>query len=197
MTTAYAIADTLPKDLGGAKFAAYINDEQLDAQEFAMPRGIAVEQIGTASQNMAHLAVGSHTAGSEIQSDSAGMVLLGKYAADIAAISNSVAQPMRVDNQGNLYTTGCAVGALTPDSNVLFTGSGIVYSATVAFDGATAGDTWILKDNGTDVVTVVANNTNETVHLTFPQGQKFSTHCSATRSISGGATSINISYTQF
>jgi hypothetical protein len=76
MTTNYALTDNLPKDAGGQKMMAWIDDttSQLD---FGLPRGIGSETLGATSKVMLHQAVGTHTVGSAIDTTSADIHIAG------------------------------------------------------------------------------------------------------------------------
>jgi hypothetical protein len=191
MTTAYLLTDTLPKDAGGAKILAPVNDQNTSL-DFGILRGINAESHGAASLNLLHLAVGSHTAGSDLRAGHAGMTLLGAYVESASSIAAGNTQTVRVDREGAVYVRP-ASNVVTFSSASVETynnGSQIVIHDIIATVQDVNTGSIIFEDNGAYKFGFVVTSTSQNFSAHFATGWHFDslTHTLADLGGGGGAS---------
>jgi hypothetical protein len=199
MTTEYTQADSLPKDAGGAKFAALIDDNtsQLD---FALARGIGAETLGTASQIAAHTAVATHTAGSALGTRT-GVALMGAYTESPSAIGTDNAQQVRSDKEGALYVrpaSGIMVFNAT-SADIHVSGSLLLHDIHVTLVDVNAGDSITIEDGSSVRYSFIATAASQHFNENFSAGQFFSTSLRHRSSLgpTAAAASVSLAYSQY
>jgi hypothetical protein len=198
MTTNYALTDNLPKDAGGQKMMAWIDDttSQLD---FGLPRGIGSETLGATSKVMLHQAVGTHTVGSAI-GNNVGVILMGAYTEAPSAIGSGGAQHLRSDKEGALYTRpASAILAFdTTSADIHIAGSALLHDLHIVFNDVNAGDTVTIRDGTLTRFQFIATAASQHFSEHFSGGLVFNTNISHARSIgAAGAASITVGYSQY
>lgn len=200
MTTNYTLTDGLPKDSGGQKLIAWIDDStsQLD---FALPRGLGSESIGSTSKITAHQAIGTHTAGSAVGTQ-VGVIAMGAYTEAPSAIGTGNAQLLRSDKEGALMVRP-ASGIMqvdTTSANIHFLGSALLHGLHVVMSDINAGDSVTIGD-GTGLRLQFLATTNGSAIFTenYTAGLHFGTDIRHTRSVSpaAAATSVTIFGSQY
>lgn len=173
MTTAYSLADTLPKDAGGAKFAAWtdLSTSQLD---FALPAGIGSRTVG--SKIVGALQIGTNVAGSKIEpTGGVGVALMTHFASNASATAAQNAIHVRGDDRGQVYTTALSAvsTAVTGSTNTITTTSGILLKFIAAGCGVVAGAQIAVLNGATSLAHVVFSGANETIPIDFGPGACF------------------------
>lgn len=196
MTTEYTLTDELPKDAGGAKLIALI-DDSTSQFDFAMLRGIGAEARGSASQNLAFLGVATHTAGSGLGTK-AGVMLVGTYTETPTAIGTNEAQLARMDNEGALYTRPASAIMSYSSASVEthLTGSALLHDLHIRLEDANAGDTVLLEDGDDYKLEFVATAASQHFHEEF-SSLYFNSSLKHTLSLGANATaSVTLGYSQ-
>lgn len=196
MATAYALTDELPKDSGGAKILAPIND-QSTTLDFGILRGIGAHSLGAASLNVLHMAVGTHKTGSKLDAGHVGVVLLGTYTESASTVAYDNAQAIRVDREGAVY--------VRPASNVMsfssasvqthHVGSALLHDIIITTQDVNSGSI-IFEDAGSYKLGFVVTAASENFAHSFATGLLFTaslTHTLADLGGGGGA-SVTITY---
>lgn len=170
-TTNYQLADTLPKDTGGDKFIAWVNETGGSDLHFLLPRGIGKQTAG--SKLFGSLGVGSHTAGSAYTSTGVGIGVGGVYLSDQAASANSngtfgVAQ---VSKYGELLTNGVAKTAtlFTGSVNTIATAS-YLYGYSISASDASDADSVIFRNGLNTILHHYFQAGTKTEYVTLPVG---------------------------
>lgn len=206
MTTAYVLTDTTPKDAGGAKFAAMV-DVGTSQGDFALYKGIAGSSPGTPARRLAHLAVGTHTMGSAIESDHPFVAIGGPHIENIGGATptsptvSGSGQIVAVTNWNELHVRGAPLVAsqVSTSANEVKSSSGIVFGITVAVSSASIGDVIRVRDDTTDMFTYVAASEYDSYSFGIPDGGViFSTSIDHAQTITDsddrGAASVTILY---
>lgn len=179
--------------------AAWIDDgtSQLD---FALPRGIGSESLGGTSKIVAHLAVGTHTIASKIETSAPGALMLGAYTEAPSAVGTGNANALRVDSEGALYTRP-ASGILSYTSASVQThvaGSLLLHDTFVVFDDCDAGDSVRIDDGNDYRMSFIATAASQHFSEHFATGLVFNTSLKSSITISGaGAGSVTLGYSRF
>ena len=174
MTTTYSLSDSLPKDAGGAKFAAWINlsTSQLD---FSLPAGIGGRTVG--SKIVSALQVGTNVAGSKIEpTGGVGVALMAHFASNASATATQNAIHLRGDDRGQVYISALSsvTTAVTGSTNTVTLASGILYKFLAAGCGVVAGAQMAVMNGATSLAHVVFSGANETIPIDFGTGACFS-----------------------
>jgi len=199
MTTQYSMTDRLPSDVGGQKFAGWVDDgtSQLD---FALPRGIGSEALGGTSKIVAHLGVATHTIASKIEATAPGVLLLGAYTESPSAVGTGNANSIRIDSEGALYTRP-ASGIMSYTSASVqthVTGSALLHDAHIVFNNVDAGDSVRIDDGTGYKLAFIATAASQHFSEHFATGLVFNTSLKSTITIAGaGAGSVTLAYSQF
>ncbi len=198
MTTNYALGDTLAKDLSGGRLLMPVNDES-SVLDFALLRGIGAESLGTASRNLAFLAVGSHKTGSALGTG-VGIVAMGAYTESPSAIGTGNAQQLRSDKEGALYVRP-ASGILSFSAASVethLTGSLLLHDIHVALVDVNAGDSVRIDDDTGYRFSFIATAASQHFSEHYATGLQFNTSLKHTLTMSGaGTASVTISYAQY
>jgi len=176
MTTEYSLADTLPKDLGGAKHLGVI-DDQTSQLDYALIRGIASESLGGASRNLAMLGVSSHTIGSAI-GHGGGVMSMGAYTESPSGIGTGNAQAVRVNKEGHVYTmpaSGVLSYGAAASVQTHVTGSALLFGVNILGVDVNAGETVKIQDGNDYKLGYVFSSTSETINVNFSVGVPFLT----------------------
>ena len=195
MTTEYSLTDSLPKDLGGAKHLALIDDStsQLD---YALIRGIGSEPLGGASKNVAHMGVATHTIGSAV-GPLAGVLGLGIYSEAPTAVGTAQAQALRTDNEGALFTRPASGIPVFSSASIQthISGSLLLHGLQISGADVNAGDTVIIQDGDDTRFPFVFSTTSQVYYQNFTTGVVFST---SLKHVSSGANaSVTLIYSQY
>lgn len=174
MTTQFSFADTLPKDSGGAKFAAWL-DASTSQLDFAMPAGIGSRT--TASKILAALQVGTHVGGSVVDHPVVGVLGMAHFASNASVVSTMGAVPVRGDDRGQIYTTSlsmvaCAITATSHDTWTV--SSGLLYRIVAATCGAIPGAQVRVLNGGASLTHISFSQNSETVTVDFGTGTCYS-----------------------
>ena len=196
MTTAYSLDDTLPKDAGGGKHLALIDDStsQLD---YALLRGIGAKSLGAASRNAALLAVGSHTIGSAID-HGGGTAAMGAYTESPSGMGTGNVQMVRVDKEGALYVrpaSGIFGYAAAASVQTHVTGSALLHAVNILGVNVNAGETIKIQDGNDYKLGFVFTSTSQSFSANYSTGLHFATninHESATTN-----ASVTLVYSQY
>ena len=198
MSTSYSSTDSLPKDSGGQKHMAWVDDgtSQLD---FAWPRGIGSESLGGPSQILAHLAVGTHTIGSALGAN-VGVVIMAAYDESPSAIGQGNAQMLRSDKEGALYTRP-ASGILAYSSASVQThvaGSALLHDLHITFNDVDAGDSVRIDDGTAFRLSFIATAASQHFSEHYSTGLVFNTSLKHTITFAGaGAASVSLGYSAY
>ena len=173
MTTLYNLADTLPKDAGGAKFAAWpdVSTSQLD---FALPAGIGART--TSSKIFAALQVGTHVGGSKVDHPVVGVLSLAHFSSNASLVSTMDAVPVRGDDRGQIYISSLSMitCAMSGSTETITLASGLLYLANIAACGAVSAGQVAILNGGTSLAHLVFGAPNETLPTTnFGTGASF------------------------
>ena len=196
MTTAYTLSDTLPKDQGGQKMIAWVNDGTSDLF-FGLARGIGAETLGGTSKIVTHLGVGSHTIGSAL-GHSVGVISLGAYTEAPSAIGTGNAQALRADAEGALYTRP-ASGIISYSSASVEThvaGSALLHDLHVVFNDANVGDSITIDDGTNYKLSFLATAASQHFSEHFAAGLVFATSLKHTLS-NPTTASVTMVYSQY
>jgi hypothetical protein len=198
MTTQYSLTDELPKDSGGAKLIALIDDStsQLD---FALLRGIGVEPFGSLSQNLAFLGIGTHTVGSALSASDVGVMLMGTYTEAPSGIIPGNAQMLRSDKEGALYTRSASTIMSYSSASVEthLTGSALLHDLHIRLNDVNAGDTVLLEDGDDYKLQFVATAASQHFHETF-RSLYFNSSLKHTLSLgTNGTASVTVGYSTY
>jgi len=200
MTTSYASTDTLPKDSGGQKFLAVINDAA-SSNSFSLLRGIGGEGIGSGSFILSHMAIATHTVGSKLHTP--GVLLLGAYTEAPSAIGQGNAQRIRTDKEGALYTRGASAlyNTTTASTNIHVSGSALLHGYSVYISDATPGNKVVFEDGDNYLLTVYipAGAASKAEVMSFNQGIFCATNVKSTTTITGAgaAASVTAFYSRY
>lgn len=197
MTTQYSLTDELPKDAGGAKLIALI-DDSTSQFDFAMLRGIGAEARGSASQNLAFLGVATHTAGSGLGTK-AGVMLVGTYTEAPTTVIPDSAQLLRVDKEGALYTRSASTIMSYSSASVEthLTGSALLHDLHIRLNDVNAGDTVLLEDGDDYKLQFVATAASQHFHETF-RSLYFNSSLKHTLSLgTNGTASVTVGYSTY
>jgi hypothetical protein len=199
MTTNYSMTDSLSKDVGGQKFAGWIDDgtSQLD---FALPRGIGSEPLGGTSKIVAHLGVATHTIASKIETSAPGVLLLGAYTESPSAVGTGNANSIRIDSEGALYTRPASGILATTSASVQthLSGSALLHDLHIVFSNVDAGDSVTIEDGDDYKLAYIATTASQHFSDHFATGLVFNTSLKSTIAIAGaGAGSVSLAYSQF
>lgn len=163
MTSAYSLADTLPKDAAGAKSIALIDlaTSQLD---YALYAGIGTKTAS--SKNYAALYAGNAVGGCKVETPVVGNLLMGAFSQNASGIAVNAAIPIRADDRGQAFVTAlssttCAFIATSHDT--ITTASGILYSVYCAGCGVVAGACLVVHNGGTSLAGMVFSQANESL----------------------------------
>lgn len=177
MTTNISLADSLPRDAGGAKFAAWI-DVATSQLDMSLPAGIGSRTVS--SKIVSALQVGTHIAGSRIErTGGVGVALMGYFASAVSATALENAIHIRSDDRGQLYSTQIAAATCvaTGSTNLMLTSSGILMRFVAAGCGVIAGAQMAILNGvagaATSMAHVVFSGANETVSVDFGPGACF------------------------
>lgn len=148
MTTAYNLADRLPKDSDGDKHWALTSPDDLD---FVLPKALGASAFS--SKDLGHLAVATHAASTSASAPATIIAIGGVYLTNAAAspVQNGDVGMARMNNYGEIYTRGASVShslISTGSRNTATTTGTFLYGVHVAASGAHANDTIAIK-NGT------------------------------------------------
>lgn len=202
MARDYSLTGTLPKDAGGQKFAAWVDDNS-SISDFALPRGIgASEMFG---KFVAHLGVATYTQGSRVEPLAPLVTLGGPYIESAAAspatspVSGGSAQIAGMTNWNELFTRPAPLNAsqVTTSANLIKNGSGIVFGMTIAMSGGSQGDVVRLRDSLADKITFISPSRFGTWNVHIPDGGiVFDTTIAHAQTISdeNTATSVMVSF---
>jgi len=197
MTTEYSLADTLPKDLGGAKHLGVI-DDQTSQLDYALIRGIASESLGGASRNLALLGVASHTIGSAV-GHGGGVMSMGAYTESPSALGTGNAQAVRVDKQGAIYTRP-ASGILSFSSASVQThvsGSLLLHDIHIVLNNVNSGNSVRIDDGTGYKLAFIATATSQHFSEHYSAGLVFNTSLKHTLTLgAAGTASVTISYSR-
>ena len=198
MTTEYSLTDELPKDAGGAKLIALI-DDSTSQSDFAMLKDIGAEPWGSASHNVAFLEVATHTAGS-ILSTKAGVMLVGAYTEAPTAVNTNNAQVARMDNEGALYVRQASAilsySAASVETHVA--GSALLHDLHIRFNDVDAGDTVTIEDGSDYRLMFVATAASQHFSEHFSGGLHFNTSLKHILTIGGGGgASVTLGYSAY
>lgn len=196
MTTAFNINDTLPKDLGGQKFGAWVNNSGSIA-EFNLPHSIGASINNT--YKTGYLGVATNTQAQTITSTAPGLLIGGVYLETQTAspVSSGKFKAAHITGYGELHTTGAYKTASRTAGSVdtYKTTSAILYGVAIGGVGVTAGNTVKIQNGNADKITFVFSAANETISWTAPNGGiEFTTNLKQTTTISGGAASVTVIY---
>lgn len=197
MTTNYRLTDTAAKDAGGARLLMPI-DDQTSQLDFGLLRGIAVEQLGSASRNLVHLAVGSHTAGSKLDKQ-AGMLLLVGYNESPSAMGTGNAQVARSDKLGNLYVrpASSVMSVSSASVETHLTGSALLHDIHIVLLDVNAGNDVTIEDGNDYKLSFIATATSQHFSEHYSTGLYFGTNIKHTLTLGGaGTASITLAYVQ-
>lgn len=199
MTTEYSMSDVLPKDSGGAKLLAWIDDatSQLD---FGLPRGVGSESLGAASKTVANLGVGTHTAGSALGTE-VGVLAIGAYTEAPSAIGTDNAQLLRSDKEGALYVRlGSGITAFDATSaDIQVSGSALLHGIHISYSDVNAGDSITIGDGVSARFNFLLTSTSGNESRDFTAGVVFENDIRHVSSLGppGVATSVTLVYSQF
>lgn len=162
MTTRVSLSDTLPKDSGSAKFGAWV-DISTSQNDFSLPAGIGSRTAN--SKIFSALQVGTHVAGSKLETPMVGVLMMGWYNNGPSAIALGGAMPLRADQKGAVYVTGLSATTCvsTGSTTTYTTASGVLYSALVAGCGLIAGAQLAVMNGATSLAHFVFSGANETL----------------------------------
>lgn len=200
MSRNYSLAHSLPKDEGGAKFAAYV-DDQTSQLDFALPKGIGASTIQ--GKILGHAAVGVHTQGSPIEALHPQVTLGGVYVdyatTQASPVGSGRAKIAHISNWGETYAVPYppTPSMITAGSvNTIKSASGIVYEFGAAWNDVNIGDTINLVDNLVGIRTIVIDATSGNFSLNIPGGGiPLTTNVAIQTSLGGGGgASVFISY---
>lgn len=174
MTTVYSMSDALPKDSGGAKFAAWPNVavSQLD---FALPAGIGART--TSSKIFAALQIGTHVGGSTVDHPVVGVLGMVHFSSNASLVSTMDAVPTRGDDRGQIFVSSlssiaCAITAASRDTFSLT--SGLLYKIVAAACGAAPGAQVRVLNGAASLGHISFSQNSETVQIDFGTGACFS-----------------------
>lgn len=194
----YSMNSSLPKDLGGAKFNAVI-DDQSSVLDFALHRGIGAATVF--SKVTAHAGIATHTQGSSAGSPTVVVGVGGVYleGEDASPVSPGEMKLAQISKQGELYTTTDPKNyALTTASQEqVKSSSGILFGWSISGSGLTDNDVIEIKDGNNTVYSVVMSQYHTHFDHAVPGGGlRFNTDINVSQSISGGgaAASTTIIY---
>lgn len=199
MSTNVTLTDALPRDAGGQKFAALVND-QTSQLDFAMWKSIAASTIG--SKILGYGAIGTHSQGSKVESlhpfVSVGGVYIDPTTTQASPVSSGRGKIAQMSGWGELYATPAprTVATLTSGSkNTVKVGSAVVHSFCVSYSAVSLGETFTLSDNVDFRAAIVATSAAGNGFVTIPAGGwLFSASVTLQRTL-GGAASLTVSYT--
>ena len=199
MTGNYTLSDELPKDAGGAKLIALI-DDQTSQLDFAMLRGIGAEPFGSSSQNLAFLGVGTHTVGSALSASDVGVVLMGAYTEAPSGIIPGGTQILRSDKEGALYTRPASAimsySSASVETHVA--GSALLHDLHIHFDDVDAGDTVEINDGAAHKFMFVATAASQHFSEHYSGGLQFNTSLKHVLTFGGGgAASVTLGYSAY
>lgn len=203
MSRNYSISHSAPRELGGQKMIALI-DDQTSQLDFSLLKGIGSSPMGSASLILGHLAIGTQTQASKIESlhpfVSIGGVYVDYAAAQASPVASGQGKIAHISNWGEVFVTSqpkssSTIGGSGSADNVK-SSSGIVYEFGVAWSDCNTGNIVRLTDNGTGVRAIVFNATSGNQWVRLPDGGiPISTSITVQKTITGGAgASIFISY---
>lgn len=166
MTRAYTLNDTAPKDAAGSKFLAW-PDTSVSQLDFALPAGIGACTLGITSKIHAALQVGTHLAGSKIDSAIVGVVNLLAFTAT-SSVGMGAAVPQRGDQSGAIYTTAlstttCAMNCASTET--MTTNSGTLYRVLCAGCGVIAGGQVAILNGAVSIAHFVFSGANESLPI--------------------------------
>ena len=173
MTTTYSLADSLPRDAGGAKFSGWI-DVATSQLDFALQAGIGSRTVG--SKIVSALQIGTHVAGSKLEpTGGVGVALMAHYASNASVTGVQNAVHVRGDDRGQVYISALSAitTAATGSTNTFTTSSGIVLKFIAAGCGVVAGAQMAVLNGGTSLAHVVFSGANETLPIDFGPGACF------------------------
>ena len=164
MTTGYSIADTSPRDAGGAKFLAPINISTSQS-DFALLAGIGASTIGATSRIHAAVQVGTHVGGSKIDSAPVGVLGVVAFTANPSSMAIGNAMPLRGSDRGELYISGLSTVtcAMSGSTETFTTASGTLYRVMCGGCGVVAGGQIAILNGGTSIAHLVFSGANETL----------------------------------
>lgn len=196
MTTAFNINDTLPKDLGGQKFGAWVNNSGSIA-EFNLPHALGASTNN--SYKTGYLGVATNVQAQTITSTAPGLAIGGVYLETQTAspVSSGKFKIAQITGYGEILSTGAYKTASRTAGSVetYKTTSAILYGAIVAGAGVTAGNSVKIQNGTIDMIGIVFGAANQTMSWTAPDGGiSFSTSLKQTTTISGGAASVTLIY---
>ena len=199
MTTNYSMTDRLPSDVGGQKFAGWVDigTSQLD---FSLPIGLGAHTTGGTSKVVAYLGIGTHTIASKIETSAPGVLLLGAYTESPSAVGTGNANSIRIDNQGALYTRPASGILATTSASVQthLSGSALLHDLHIVFSNVDAGDSVTIEDGNDYKLAYIATAASQHFSDHFATGLVFNTSLKSTITIAGaGAGSVSLAYSQF
>lgn len=174
MTTAYNLADTLPKDAGGQKVIAWV-DVSTSQLDWSLTAGIGSKT--TSSKIVSALWSGNGLAGCKIEpTGGVGNILMAHWSSAASPTATQNAIHLRANDRGEIYHSGLAmtVSAMNAASTeTALTSSGILYRAVFAGCGVVAGAQAALLNNGASIGHVVFSGANETLTIDYGTGACF------------------------
>lgn len=164
MTTSYSLADTLPKDAGGAKFAAWPNIST-SQNDFSLPIGLGASTIGTTSRIHAYLGVANAVAGSPMTNAPAGNLPLLGYLTNLSSIATNNFIQQRGNDRGEAYFTSLSMttSAMSGSTETVTLASGLLYRAMVSGSEISAGGHVALLNGGTSLANFIFSSGSETL----------------------------------
>ena len=173
MTTQFSLADSLPKDAGGARFAAWtdLGTSQLD---FSLPGGIGAKVVG--GKITSALWSGNGLAGSKIEpTGGVGNLMMAHWSSAASATATQNGIHIRANDRGEFYqsqlaTTTCVMSGST---EMVTLASGIIYSAIIAACGAVSGGQVAIMNGAVSLAHLVFSGPNETIPVVFGTGACF------------------------
>jgi hypothetical protein len=198
MSTSYSLTDSLPRDAGGQKLIALVND-QTSQLDFALWRSVGASVSG--SKILGYAGVANATQSSKIESlhpfISVGGTMVEPATTQGSPVVGGRGKIAHMSNWGELRTSPHAriPATLTSGSkNTVKAGSAIVYSFAAAFSGVSLGEQFVLLDDTTWRATIVATSTAGYECFAIPDGGwLFSSSVTLQRTL-GGVASLVVSY---
>ena len=175
MTTTVKLTDTLPKDAGGAKFQAVI-DDQTSQSDFALIKGVGASSFGNPAQVLAHMAVATHTQGSPIWAENPGVLVGGVMVDQFTTAPSPVApgqfQNVLMSNWGEMFVSGAPKTAshLSTSRNTIKATSGIVFGFSAGWKSATESSPIYISNSTSMRMSILTHNTSGFGSMPVPQG---------------------------
>lgn len=175
MTTVYSLADTLPKDAGGAKMLGWV-DVSTSQLDLSLTAGIGSKTTG--SKIVSALWTGNGLAGCKVEpTGGVGTLNMLHFAsnASVTAAQNGIHQ--RGDDRGQAYVsslsaTTCAFVATSRDT--IDTASGIVLKIVAAACGAIPGAQVRVLNGAASLTHISFSQNSETVIVDLSPGACYS-----------------------